>query len=243
MSLDCQGDGCGNDLYEAGGYSRWTFFEYMSDRFGVGFVKDVLARGASLADPLQTGATLLNSTLVAKGTTLSDVYADYANVNLVGNYDVAGLTGLPPDTHATVSTGVASGALPVQKVAVNNLATRYLKLKRGASAAGVCHAATLSLTVALPPGLNAKPSFFSRSLGSSAVPLSIDGNTATLAVPWDTCLGGFDGYLSLPNPSLSLDAQQFVVSGSISVDTTKIAIPLGPPDPALDRGHRPEPVG
>ena len=226
MSLNCVGDACGNDLYEIDGYSRWTFFEYMSDRFGVGFVKDVLAQGAALADPLQTGATLLNATLAAKGTTLSDVYSDYVNVNLVGNYDVPGLAGLPPTAHKTVSTGVASGALPVQKVAVNHLATRYLKLKRGATEAGVCHAATLNLTVALPSGLNSRPSFFSRSLGSSAVPLPINGNTATLSVPWDTCLGGYDGYLSLPNPSLNSDAREFVVSGSISVDKSKIATPL-----------------
>jgi hypothetical protein len=243
MSLDCESPGCGNDLYEEGGYSRWTFFEYMSDRFGVGFVKDVLARGAALADPLQTGATLLNATLATKGTTLSDVYADYANVNLVGGYDVPGLTGLPPITHATVSTGVASGSLPVQKVPVNHLATRYLKLKRGASTGGACYAATLSLTVGLPAGINARPSFFSRSLGTAAVPLTISGNTATLSVPWDTCLGGYDGYLSLPNPSLDSDARDFVVSGSLGVDMTKVAVPLGPPDPLWTGATVPGPTG
>ena len=105
------------------------------------------------------------------------------NVNLVGGYDVPGLAGRPPITERTVSTGVTTGALPVQKVPVNHLAARYLKLQRGASAAAVCHAATLSLTVGLPAGINAKPSFFSRSLGAVAVPLSVNGNTATLAVP------------------------------------------------------------
>jgi hypothetical protein len=231
MSLDCVGPACGNDLYETEGYSRWPFFEYMSDRFGVGFVKDVLARGAALNDPAQTGATVLNATLATKGTTLSDAFADYVNVNLVGGYDVPSLTGVAPITHATVSTGVASGALPVQKVAVKHLATRYLKLKRGASSESSCYAATLSLTVALPAGINARPAFYSRSLGPAALPLSVSGNTATLAVPWDTCFGGYDGYLSLPNPSLNSDAREFVVSGSLGVDMTKIAVPLGPPDP------------
>ena len=243
MSLNCVGEACGNDLYETDGYSRWTFFEYMSDRFGVAFVKDVLAQGASLADPLQTGVSLLNATLAAKGTTLSGVYADYANVNLIGGYDVPGLAGIPPLTHKTVSTGAVSGALPVQKVAVNHLASRYLKLKRGGSTAGVCHAATLSLTVGLPAGINARPSFFSRSLGTSAVPLSINGNTASLVVPWDTCLGGYDGYLSLPNPSLSSDAREFVVSGTLAVDTTKIATPLGAPDPLWTGATVPSPSG
>ena len=57
MSLDCDSPACGPDGYEAYGYSRWTFFEYMSDRFGVGFVKDILGQAAGLADPLQTGTT------------------------------------------------------------------------------------------------------------------------------------------------------------------------------------------
>src|SRR5215210_6422418 len=175
MSLDCVGDAYGDEYYETDGYSRWLFFEYMSDRFGVGFVKDVLAQGATLADPTRTGASLLNATLAAKGTTLSDAYADYVNVNLVGGYDVPGLTGMPPITHATVSTGVATGSLPVQKVAVNHLATRYLRLKRGASTGGACYAATLSLTVGLPAGVNARPFFFSRSLGAAAVPLTVNG--------------------------------------------------------------------
>lgn len=231
LSLDCQGDGCGNDHYEADGYSRWTFFEYLSDRFGVGFVKEVLARGAFLADPLQTGATLLDSTLATKGTTLSDVYADYVNVNLVGNYDVVGLKGRAPASYKTVSTGVASGALPVQKVPVNRLATRYLKFARGASAPGLCYAATLNLTVALPAGVSSKPAFYSPSVSAAAVPLSVSGSTATLSVPWDTCFGGQDGYLSLPNPTLASEARDFVVSGSLSIDLTKLATPQGPPDP------------
>lgn len=231
MSLDCDSDACGNDLYETGGYSRWPFFEYLSDRFGVVVVKDVFARGAFLADPLQTGATLLDSMLATKGTTLSTVFGDYALASLTGGVDAPGLTGLAPATHATVSTGTATAALPVQKVAVNHLAARYLKFTRGASAAGACYEATLSLTVALPAGSAARPAFSSRSFGSAAVPLSINGSTATVSVPWDTCFGGYDGYLVLPNPSLSADAQQFVVSGSLSVDLTKIPTPKGPPDP------------
>ena len=50
-------------------------------------------------------------------------------------------------------------------------------------------------------------------------------------MPWDTCFGGYDGYLSLPNPSLNADGRDFVVSGSISVDTTRLATPQGPAEP------------
>ena len=231
MSLDCDGDACGNDYYETGGYSRWPFFEYLSDRFGIGLVKDVFARGALLADPAQTGATLLDSTLATKGTTLSAVFGDYALAGLTGAVEAPGLTGRAPATYATVSTGEASAALAVQKVAVNHLAARYLKFKRGSAAAIACHNATLSLTVALPAGSAAKPAFYSASLGTAAVPLSISGSTATISVPWDTCFGGHDGYLSLPNASLTSDSQQFVVSGSLAVDLTTLTTTVGPPDP------------
>ena len=231
MSLDCDSDACGNDLYETGGYSRWPFFEYLSDRFGIGVVKDVFARGASLADPAQTGATLLDSTLATKGTTLSNVFGDYALAALTGGVDAPGLTGTAPATYESVSTGDVSAALAVQKIAVNHLAARYVKFKRGAAAAIACHNATLSLTVALPSGSAARPAFYSKSLGSSAVPLSISGSTATLVVPWDTCFGGYDGYLVLPNPSLTLDSQPFVVSGTLNVDLTTLTTTVGPPAP------------
>lgn len=229
MSIDCDSEACGNDRYEIGGYSRWTFFEYLSDRFGIGFVKDVFARGATLADPAQTGTTLLASTLVAKGATLSDVYSDYSVAHLASNYDVAGLQATSPAAYTTNSTGSAFGVLAVQRVPVNHLATRYLKFTRGSSGSA-CFPASLSLTVALPSGIGAKPFFFSKSLGSAAIPLNINGTTATVTVPWDTCFGGYDGYLSLPNPSLSSDAQLYTVSGTLTVEN--VVIPLKPPDPA-----------
>jgi hypothetical protein len=38
---------CNPDLYVEGGYSRWPFFEYLAQRFGVAFVQSVLAQGAA----------------------------------------------------------------------------------------------------------------------------------------------------------------------------------------------------
>ena len=75
------------------------------------------------------------------------------------------------------------------------------------------------------------------------MPLSVSGNTASLSVPWDTCVGGYDGYLSLPNPSLNSDGRDFVVSGSITVDPTRIATPQGPPDPLWTGATVPSPSG
>lgn len=230
MSLDCTTDACGNDLYETRGYSRWGFFQYLSERYGALFLKDVLARGATLADPLQTGASLLSGTLAAKGTSLSAVFDDYALAHLAGGYQATALKGIAPATYSTTPTGNASGALPVQRVAVNHLAARYLKFTRGGAVDGPCYTATLSLTVGLPAGLGAKPAFYSKSLGTSPVALTVSGSTASATVPWDTCTGGSPGYLSLPNASTTLDAQTFTVSGSLSVDLSTIT-PVGPPAP------------
>ena len=231
MSLDCDGDSCGDDDYEAGGYSRWPFFQYLSERFGNTIVRDVLAKGASLADPAKTGGELLDAALVDKGTTLPDAFNDYTLANLAGAYGEAALKGLAPTTYATTLTGAATAALPVQRVSVNHLAARYLKLSRGAGVSSQCFAATLSLTVALPAGNASKPAFFSSALGAVGQRLSISGSTASITVPWDTCTGSADGYLALPNASSTADSQVFTVSGSLSVDGNTVATPAAPPSP------------
>ena len=240
MALDCrdpfgtnQCDTLGD--YANNGYSRWPFFEYLTERFGHSFVKDVFAQGAAGA----TSATAaLDNALKAKGTTLGDAFNDYTAFNAAGAFTVVALQGLAPSIYPVdpaskkpvpTPVGTVTAPLPVQRVTVNHLAARYLDFSRGAPGLGPCYAATLSLTVAIPAGSASKPSFFSKSLGTAAVPFSVSGSTASLSVPWDTCFGGADGYLALPNASLTAEAQDFVVSGSLSVDTTKIATAAVPP--------------
>jgi Family of unknown function (DUF6055) len=231
MSLDCDSDSCGDDGYETGGYSRWPFFQYLSERFGNTFARDVFAKGASLADPLKTGAQLLDATLTDKGTTLPETFNDYTLANVAGSYGAAPLKGLPPTVHSTTLTGTATAALPVQRVAVNHLAGRYLRFQRGAGVSSQCFAATLTLSVALPAGSASKPAFFSSSLGAVGQRLASSGSTASITVPWDTCSGSVDGYLALPNPSSTADSQVFTVSGSLTVDPATVATPATPPDP------------
>jgi hypothetical protein len=231
MSLDCDSDSCGDDGYEAGGYSRWPFFQYVSERFGNAFARDVFAKGAALADPAKTGAQLLDATLADKGTSLSETFNDYTLANVAGGYAAAPLKDVPPTVRSTTLTGTATAALPVQQVAVNHLAARYLKFQRGAGVSNQCFQATLSLTVALPAGSASKPAFFSSSLGAAGQRLAVNGSTASITVPWDTCSGSVDGYLALPNPSSTADSQVFTVSGSLTVDQTAIATPATPPNP------------
>lgn len=243
MSLDCDSDSCGDDGYETGGYSRWPFFQYLSERFGNAFVRDVFAKGASLADPAKTGAQLLGATLADKGTTLPEAFNDYTLANVAGAYSAAPLKGLPPTVHSTTLTGIATAALPVQRVAVNHLAGRYLRFRRGAGVSNQCFLAALTLTVALPSGSASKPAFFSSSLGAAGQRLTVSGSTASITVPWDTCSGSVDGYLALPNPSSTADSQVFTVSGSLTVDSSTVATPAAPPNPLYVGPTVPGPSG
>ena len=239
MSLDCLSDACGPDSYENAGYSRWPFFEYLAERFGNAFLKDVFGAGAALGNPPATGIAALGSELAAKGTTLGDTFIDYTAHVVAGNFTAVGLAGLAPTTYATTSTGTATGALPVLHTAVNHLAARYLDFTRGTSGdTGPCYAATLALTVALPAATGATPYFYSSGVGKTAVPFTVSGTTATLSVPWSTCFGGPDGYVSLPNASLASDSQAFTVSGTLTVDKSTPSSVTAPPAP-LDAGPGP----
>jgi hypothetical protein len=233
MSLDCLTSACGPDDYENNGYSRWPFFQYLAERYGNNFLKDVFAAGAGLGSPPVAGITAFSSELTAKGTTLGDTFNDYTAHVVSGNFQAAALKGLPPTTHGPATpTGAVTGSLPVLHVSVNHLAARYLNFSRGdVNNVGACYAATLALTVAMPSGLGSKPSFYSSGVGTSAVPLTINGNTASLSVPWDSCTGGPDGYLALPNPSLATDSASFAVSGSLTVDLNTPTTAKPPPAP------------
>jgi hypothetical protein len=110
------------------------------------------------------------------------------------------------------------------------LAARYVAFKRGTGASdGPCYAATLNVSVTVPFGIGARPVFHWTAAGSPAIPLSLSGETASLSVPWDTCSWGEVGLVSLPNPSTSVDAAVFTVSGSVTVDKTTLATSTPPP--------------
>ena len=121
-----------------------------------------------------------------------------------------------------------SGALPVQHVAVNHLATRYLAHARRRAAISTPRRS--SLTVALPAGIASRPSFYWSALGTAAV-RSRSTATRHRCGALGHLLRRPDGYLALPNPSLTADAQVFTVSGSLTVDTTRSSDADGAADP------------
>jgi hypothetical protein len=230
MSLTCNGDACGSTDYEAMGYSRWHFFEYLTERFGGSTVNDLFQRGKTVNDPGVLGGDLLVQMLAAKGATLADVFHDWTVANMTGTYTATGLKGIKPPAYSTTLTGNTSGTLATQKIPVNHLAARYVAFRRGTGTSdGPCYAATLNLSVTVPSGVGARPVFNWTAAGSPAIPLALSGSTASLSVPWDTCSWSDVGLVSLPNPSTSVDAALFTVSGSVTVDRKTLVTSTPPP--------------
>jgi hypothetical protein len=244
ISLDCWDDAgtskCSKNGYENLGLSRWTFYEYLAERFGRTFMLEVL-NDANAAGSAYTG---LSNALNAHGTTVPDAYNDWVRTDMTGGYTAGPLQGLVPTTYTRVQTGTKAGPVfqtqtqagPVAssiQVPVDHLATRYVEFDRGdGSTSSTCYAATLAVTVTIPAGTLSKPNFFWTGTGGSAVPLSISGSTATASVPWDTCTWSKGvGLLSLPNASSAVNGANFVVSATLSVDLTKPVATAVPPDP------------
>jgi hypothetical protein len=230
MSLSCAGTACGLDDYERGGYSRWPFYEYLSERFGPGIVKDVFLKAKALNDTNLTGSDFLYDTLLDKGATFADVFTDWTVTNMNGNYTVATLKGIAPPVYSSTGTGDETATLPAQKVAVNHLAARYLAFTRGSGqSSSACYAATLSLNVAWPTGLLARPYFLWTGDIGAPTPLAISGTTASLSVPWSTCASEDRGLLSLPNATTGIDAALFTVTATTTVDKTRVTTAMPPP--------------
>ncbi len=241
MTLDCRDPLAGNmcdltDDYKNNGYSRWPFFEYLFEKYGASFIRDIFTQGAAGA-PGATSMSAIAAALVAKGTTLEDTYNAWITTDMTAGYSVKALQSTKPVAYASVETGIVAGPLDVPKVDVNHLSTRYLKFTRGdGDASHLCYTATLNLSVAMPAGTYSKPVFWWDAKGSSPVQLAVNGNTATAAIPWDTCTYPSNGgYLALSNASSTatavVDAADFVVTASLDVNTAKPKNPTPPPDP------------
>jgi hypothetical protein len=234
MSLDCRDPKLTQmcdlvDDYKNNGYSRWPFFEFLAERYGASFVKDAFAQGQGGA---ASATAALANALAAKGTTLSGAYNAWIAVEMTGAYSIKALQGRKPTAYATIKTGIDPATF-TQRVALNHLSTRYLKFVPGDDdASHICYSATLNLSVAMPAGMQSAPIFYWDAKGSSPVTLSVSGNTASAAIPWDTCTYTTEaGYLALSNASLNVDAADFAVTASMTVDSTKPATPAPPPDP------------
>lgn len=279
VSLDCNdptdfnatvvddGHGCGHvgtgfvnsatDNAREIGSARWPFFEYLSERYGTGAMLSIMQSGLASGLRTTSPASLLDTFLASKGTSLTSFYDDWTLAAMTGAFTPVPLQTLTPVAYQSVLTGtlaslnvgrdpllapLTTGAIPTIVVPVDHLGVRYLAFTKGDGVdTGPCFAASLTVTVTLPGGVSAKPYFQwgeRNALGKlvqSAIPLSVNGTTASATVPWDTCKWqNTVGLLSLANDSLTADSLDFTVSGSITIDTSTVgAGSSAPPQVAM----------
>ena len=197
MSLDCYptngvSNNCSTNDFENRGDSRWPFWEYLSERFGVTFISEVLR---DAADRQRFDDRPADGPRRARHDARCRVQRirhedDGRRLDAPRRSTCA----TPPISGTPIMTGVATGDLPAQTFNVNHLATRYVEIDRGDGAADhPCFAATLTITVQIPAGVTSQPSFYWNGGGGSAVDLAVSGNTATTTVPWDTCMWASKG--------------------------------------------------
>jgi hypothetical protein len=239
MSLNCYIDiadtsKCSKNGYDNLGESRWPFYEYLSERFGPLFIKDVLLAAQAANDSLLG----IENALTARGTTLTAEYAAFATKLMSGAWSAPSLRVAPvPTSGSPIMTGTATGDIPAQLFNVNHLATRYVEIDRGdGSADHACYAATLTVTVQIPAGVTSQPAFYWND-GGSSVDLAVSGNTATTTVPWDTCRWANKGFVSLPNTTTTVDGKKFSVSARLTVDANTPATSKLPTTPATPFGE------
>ncbi|HET8893616.1 MAG TPA: hypothetical protein VFM96_05925 [Gaiellaceae bacterium] len=236
MSLDCFDNGtgqkCSKVAIEDDGETRWPFYEYLAQRFGTSFITRILKYGASANSALRG----LQDALSTENKTVADVYTDFVVRQMTGGWGITSLDNVVPTvTGAPLFTGAVTADLGSRVVSVDHLAARYVEFDRGDGSAGhPCFAAALTINVALPFGVGARPYFFWNVKGSTPVALSINGNLATTTVPWDTCLWPSNrGYLALPNPATTsaFNSVNFTVTSHLTVDTSTQVNVVGPPSP------------
>jgi hypothetical protein len=240
-SADCVGTECGSNDLDRSGYPGWVLFEYLTQRFGsndedsapVVAITNGLAASAS-------GAADMSTYLAGHSTTLENFFNDFATARLTGGFTPSTISNILPPTQASISTGLVTATLPTAYADVNHLGVRYIALQHGdpTNVRAPCYAATLALNVTIPatsdavgaPAIPSTPYYFSAAAGATAQALTVSGTSATITVPWNTCSGSPDAYLSLPNDSWNpaYDGREFTINGTITVDLSSPASPSSP---------------
>jgi hypothetical protein len=222
--LDCApGTPCGTSDWS---YARWIFYDYLSEHYGPGIIKEIIARAGVLSastDPA-LGVQAINDVLAAHGSSLTQAFNDFTGANAGASYTFPGLAGSGQLLRESVQTytGASAVTLPDHIFTIDHLAANFMSFASGdsrLSSAG-CGAATLHLSVGLPAGSAAVPEIAD---STGVHPLSVSGGRAGIDLPWTTCTGS-GAMLGLPNPALTVasDRQSFVVHASVSASTPKL---------------------
>jgi len=243
---------CDPDRWTEIGYTRWAFYQVLANKYGPTFIRNALVNGeiGSALVPAMSATTALANAIAAKGSSLASVFGEYTTDLMDGNLGVPALSGVRPPAYDSVPVGAASfpiapatTATTVDTIPVNHLAARYVTFQRGdGDGSHECYAATLTVAVSLRyhaaaqsfSSISSQPNFYWDATGSTPQPLAINGSTASITVPWDTCdWGTTSAYLSLPNASTSVDAADFTVTMSQSVTSTPATASPPPPQTSI----------
>jgi hypothetical protein len=214
---------CSTVDFEETGQSHWTFWEYLTQRFGPLFPVAVFQQQNSSGS---TAIAALQAVLTAQGTSFDDAFHDWSVRTMIGGWNIPALDAAVTPVAATISTGATSGNLGSKTFSIDHLASRYIAFTRGDNAGDhPCFQATLTITVGYPSTINARPVFYWNVPGTAAVELTPTSSTsATATLPWDTCVWANNkGLLSLTNSNTTYNAALFTVTSSLSVDTSKPA--------------------
>jgi hypothetical protein len=234
--LDCApGSSCAASNYA---YARWVFFEFLSERYGPGIVKEILRRAGAIGAGTSAALDLqaIDNVLAAHGSSLSQAFADFTVANASAAYSFPGLAGSTSHLSAAGTyTGATSIAFAPSVRTLDHLSAGFLTLYNGnpQSPAPNCGAATLRLTVTLPAGVASQAAFVD---ASGAHPLAVSGSTASAALPWTNC-AGTKGTLTLANSSATQDGAQFVVRASVDVAPALLPAGTRAPRISLRVGH------
>jgi Family of unknown function (DUF6055) len=219
--LDCvAGSPCGsNDL----SYARWIFFDYLSEQYGPGIVREIFEKAATLSagDDPAADVQAIDQALAAHGSSLSRAFNGFTAANAGATYSFPGLTSRHPRSIASTYTGANSATIAPQSLTIDHLASNYMYFYSGdprVSSAG-CGAATLTVTVELPAGTSSVPSI---SGAFGVHPLSVNGASAQVSIPWTSCQG-MQASLGVPNAGTTSadDGKQYVVRASITPTPVK----------------------
>lgn len=219
--LDCvPASPCGsNDL----SYARWIFYEYLSEQYGPGIVKELFQKASALGagDDPAADVQAVDQVLAAHGTGLAQAFNGFTAANTGPTYSFTGLAARRPHGAAAMYTGANNTTIAPQTLTIDHLAANYVNFYSGdprVSSAG-CGAATLNVSVDLPAGSASVPSI---SDAFGVHPLAVSGSTAQISVPWTGCPGS-QATLGLPNPGTTGadDGKQFVIHATTTLTPVK----------------------
>jgi hypothetical protein len=242
-SIDCLGSQCGyaqsiagyNEFYDRNANTGWSFFQYLSEKYGNDIVKQIWAQQA--VDGAVPATQPVNEVLTGKGSSLSDAFNGWIAARLNGGFKISGAAGVRPTPFATVKTGLVSGTIKTQVTAVGHLSARYIQLTPGdGTTNSSCFGATLALTVTIPAGVTSAPYVFLDAPNSSPQAMTVSGSTATATIPWSTCGSSAPAYVSLPNATstTTVNGTEFLLDGTITVDaSSRPTAPAPPPQVKL----------